>query len=43
MKTIFREKKLQFYLEIVTCDPLNNIMDHPEFSASISKEEFISA
>ena len=40
---IFREKKLQFYLEIVTCDPLNFTMDHSKFIASIQKEEFISA
>ena len=34
---------MQFYLEIVTCDPLNFTMDHSKFIASIEKEEFISA
>ena len=28
-KTIFREKKLQFYSQIVTCDPSNYAMDYP--------------
>ena len=42
-KMIFREKTLQFYLEIVTCDPLNYTMDHSKFIASIQKKEFISA
>ena len=37
------KNKLQFYLEIVTCDPLNYTMDHFKFIASIQKEEFISA
>ena len=39
---IFREK-LQFCLEIKTCDPLNYTMDHSKFIASIQKEEFISS
>ena len=39
---IFREK-LQFSLEIKTCDPLNYTMDHSKFIASIQKEEFISS
>ena len=33
---------MQFYLEIVTCDPLNDTMDHSKIIASIQKEEFIS-
>ena len=37
------KKKLQFYLEIVTCDPFNYIMDHSKLIASIQKEEFISS
>ena len=37
------EKKMQFYLEIITCDPLRNIMDHPKFIVSNQKEESISA
>ena len=36
-------KKLQFCLEIKTCDPLNYTMDHSKFIASIQKEEFISS
>ena len=39
---IFREK-MQFCLEIKTCDPLNYTMDHSKFIASIQKEEFISS
>ena len=39
---IFREKKLQFYLEIVICDLLNFTMDHSKFIAPIQKDEFIS-
>ena len=35
-------KKLQFCLEIETCDPLNYAMDHSKFIGSIQKEEFIS-
>ena len=34
---------MQFYLEIVTCDPLHFTMDHFKFIAPIQKEEFISA
>ena len=34
---------MQFYLEIITCDPLNYTMDHFKFIASIQKEEFISS
>ena len=34
-------KKLQFCLEIKTCDPLNYSMDHSKFIASIPKVEFI--
>ena len=33
------EKKLQLYLEIVTCEPSNYTMDHFKFVASIQKEE----
>ena len=40
---IFREKKLQFYLEIVNCDPLNFTMDLSKFIARIQKEQFIIA
>ena len=39
---IVREK-LQFYLEIKICDPLNYTMDQTNFIASIQKEEFISS
>ena len=39
---ILREK-LQFRLEIKTCDPLNYTMDHSKLIASIQKEEFISS
>ena len=34
---------MQFYLEIVTCDPLDYTMGHSKFIASILKEEFNSA
>ena len=34
---------MQFCLEIKTCDPLNNTMDHSKFIASIQLEEFISS
>ena len=40
-KMIFREKKLQFHLENITCDPLNYTMDHSMFIASIQKDELI--
>ena len=40
---IFRGKKLQFSLEIKTCDPLNYTMDHSKIIASIQKKEFISS
>ena len=40
---LLSEKKIQFLLEIVSCDPLNFTMDHSKFIASIQKEEFISA
>ena len=33
---------MQFYLEIVSIDPLNFTMDHSKLFASIQKEEFIS-
>ena len=36
-------KKLQFCLEINTCDLLNFTMGYSKFIASIQKEEFISA
>ena len=39
-KMIFREK-LQFCLEIKTCDPLNYTMHHSKLIASIQIEEFI--
>ena len=38
-----QRKKLQFYLEIVICDPLGYTMDHSKFIGSIQKEELISA
>ena len=41
-KTIFREK-IQFHLEIITCDPWIYTMDHPKFIVSNQKEESISA
>ena len=34
---------MKFYLEIITCDPLNYTMDHSKFIASIQMEEFISS
>ena len=34
---------MQFYFEIITCDPLMYIMDLPKFIVSIQKEDFISA
>ena len=33
---------MQFYFEIITCDPLMYTMDLPKFIVSIRKEEFIS-
>ena len=39
----FQRKKLQFYFKKLTCDPLNNTMDHSKCIASIQKEEFIKA
>ena len=36
-------KKLQFCLEIKTCDPLNYTMDHSKIIALIQKEKFISS
>ena len=36
------EKEIQFYLEIMTCDPLIFTMDHPKFIVSSQKEESIS-
>ena len=35
--------KLQFCLEIKTCDPLNYTLDHSKFIASIQKEGFIGS
>ena len=35
------EKIIQFYLEIVTCDPSNHAMDHSKSIASIKKEKSI--
>ena len=40
-KMIFREKNCKFYLEGLTCDPLNYTMDHSKFIALI--DEFISS
>ena len=40
---MFLGEKLHFCLENKTCDPLNIIMDHSKFIASIQKEEFISS
>ena len=37
------EKNVQFYLEIIICDPLIYSMDHPKFSISNQKEESVSA
>ena len=34
---------MQFYLEIITCDPLNYTMYPSKFIAPIQKEEFISS
>ena len=38
----FSEKEIQFYLEIITCDPLIYTMDHPKLVVSNKKEQFIS-
>ena len=38
-----QRNKLQFYLEIFTCDPLNFTMDHSKLIASIQKEKIINA
>ena len=37
------EKEIQFYLEIITCNPSIYTMDHPKFIVSNQKEELISA
>ena len=37
------EKEIQFYFEMITCDPLMYAMDLPKFIVSIQKEESISA
>ena len=37
------ENEIQFYLEIITCDPSYYTMDHPRFNAKNQKEESISA
>ena len=37
------EKEIQFYFEIITCNPLMYRMDLPKFIVSIQKEESISA
>ena len=37
------EKEIQFYFEIITCDPLMYTMDLPKFIVSIQKQESISA
>ena len=34
---------MQFYFEIITCDPLMYTMDLPKFIVTIQKKEFISA
>ena len=36
------EKEIQFYLEIMTCDPLIFTMDHPKFIVSSQKEETLA-
>ena len=36
------EKKIQFYLEIITCDPSIYTMKHPKFIVSYQVEEPIS-
>ena len=37
------EKEIQFYLEIIACDPSIYTMDQPKFIAFYQKEESISA
>ena len=36
------EKEIQFYIEIITCDPSKHTMDNHKFIASTQKEESIS-
>ena len=42
-KNNLQRKELQFYLEIITCDPLNYTIDHSKLIASTQKEELISS
>ena len=37
------EKEIQFYLEIITCNPSIYTMDHPKFTVLNQKEESIGA
>ena len=37
------EKEIQFYLEIITCDPSINTMEHSKIIISKQKEESILA
>ena len=41
-KNELQRKKYNFYMEIIACDPLIYIMDHPKFIVSNQKEESIS-
>ena len=36
------EKEIQFYLDIITCDPSKNTMDYPKIIISNQNEESIS-
>ena len=36
------EKEIQYYLEVLTCDPAIYTMDHPIFIVSNQKDESIS-
>ena len=40
---ICQRRKLQFYIETATCDPLNYTLDYSKFIASIQEEEFTRA
>ena len=42
-RMIFIEKKTQFYLKIITCDPSNYTKDHPKYIVSNQRIESISA
>ena len=41
--TIFRERKIQFNLANITCDPSIYTIDHPKLNISNQKEDSINA